>query len=164
MLVTAIIAIFSTAHFDGVLDMHAGLAAPAAVYFLDQLNAWGCAVLLFFIAGLIFSASSVRLIDIAGTMALARWPMLIVSILCFGFNTSAAIRTMNDITPSMIIISLISIVFTIWMIALMYNAFRVAANVKGGTAIGAFIGALILAEILSHYLSYQLYRSFHLPL
>jgi hypothetical protein len=35
------------------------------------------------------------------------------------------------------------------MVALMYKAFSVSCNVKGGKAIGTFIGGLLLAEIIS---------------
>ena len=37
----------------------------------------------------------------------------------------------------------------VWMVALMYRAFSVSCNVRGGKAIGVFIAALVLAEAIS---------------
>ena len=158
MLITAVVAFFSKTHFDGVIDTHTGLKAPFCVYLLDQLNAWGCAVLLFYIAARIFSKSAIRFIDFAGTLALARWPMIFTAIISFGVNVSKPIVTASDISISMIVIAFVSIIFSIWMIALSYNAFRISSNLKKETAIGAFIGAIILAEILSHFFSYEIYK------
>jgi hypothetical protein len=47
------------------------------------------------------------------------------------------------------IVVVLLMVFLVWMVALMYQAFSVACNVKGGKAIGTFIGGLVLAEIIS---------------
>src|SRR5690625_8006234 len=41
---------------------------------------------------------------------------------------------------------LISIVFLIWYIALLYNGFKVASNAKGNTPIALFILSILLAE------------------
>ena len=164
MLVTAGIGYYSNAHFDGVIDMHTGRIAPLPVYFWEQLIDWGCVVLLFYPAGLIWSKSSIRFVDVAGTFALARWPMIISAILGFGIKMPAAIHTvddvMNAITGTVILIGLFVMVFTIWMIALMYHAFTVSCNMKGGKAIGIFIAGLLIAEILSHVILHQLYKHF----
>jgi hypothetical protein len=85
MLLTAIVSIFSHTHFDGVIDLHtARTATPVYLYFMEQLIDWGFVVVLCYIASLIFSRSSVRLVDIAGTVALSRAPMLLVSFIGFG--------------------------------------------------------------------------------
>jgi hypothetical protein len=44
----------------------------------------------------------------------------------------------------------------VWMVALMYRAYSVSCNTKGGKAIGSFIAALIIAEILSIVSIWQL--------
>jgi hypothetical protein len=158
MAVTAVIGVHSNAHFDGVIDMHAGRITPA------QLIDWGLVVVLFYAAGLLFSRSSIRFIDVAGTMALARWPMIFCALLSFGIPPLGQVHTLDEvlkaITPTAIAIGLLGLVFTIWMIALMYNAFKVSCNMKGGEAIGTFIVALLIAEVLSHVMLHQLYNHF----
>ena len=154
MLVTAIIAFYTHAHFDGVLDLHFGHISSMSTVFLEALIDWGCMVLVFYIAGLIASGSSIRFIDIAGTMALARWVMVFPAIIGFGIHVPATTpktidEIMSSITPSFIVLSLFGLLFIIWMVALMYNAFSVSCNLKGSKAALSFIAGVIVAEIIS---------------
>lgn len=161
MLLTVAVSFFSRTQFDGAIDMHtAGHSSSIMVLLIEQLVDWGCVVLLFYPGGLIFSRSYVRFIDVAGTMALARWPMLIAATVGFGLvvpQTDSVDVLIKSITPSMVLLSVVSVLFGIWMIALMYNAFTVACNIKGGRAIGVFIGCLLIAEIASKFILHQIY-------
>jgi hypothetical protein len=162
MIITAVISYFSTAHFNGVLDVHAGFRARMALYFLEQLNARGWSVVLFYLSAVIFSRSSIRFIDMAGTMALARWPMIFSTLICFAVNTGVQVHGPEDITVSFIVTASVLLLFTIWMVALMYNAFTVSANLRGGIAAAAFITALIIAEVASvttHYMFFKYFLS-----
>jgi hypothetical protein len=155
MLATAGIAWFSKAHFDGVLDLHSGLITPFSWYLLDQLVAWACVVLVFYLAGLILSASTVRFVDIAGTMALARWPVFFAALLNLA---TTPITDIHNIPATSIIIYLVEALFFIWMVALMYRAFCVSTNLKGSKATVVFVAALLTAEALSKTAFYFLYR------
>lgn len=162
ILVTACIASRSNTHFDGILDAHSGLVTPFAWYLFDPFVAWALAMVIFYLAALLFSGSSVRLIDIAGTMALARAPMIFAALILLALPAIPPIRSANDlhnISGSFILIAIAASVFSIWMIVLMYNAFSVSANLKGNKAGLVFAAALILAEILSKILFYLLYRN-----
>ncbi len=44
---------------------------------------------------------------------------------------------------------LMTVLMTIWMVALVYRSYSVTCNVAGGKAIGVFIAILILAELIS---------------
>jgi hypothetical protein len=162
MLLTAIVSIFSHTHFDGVIDLHtARTATPVYLYFMEQLIDWGFVVVLCYIASLIFSRSSVRLVDIAGTVALSRAPMLLVSFIGFGMvpPVSDSVKVMvESITPSIIIFSFLSLICSIWMIALLYNAFTVATNIKGGKGIIVFITMLLIAETAAHIVLHNIYK------
>ena len=62
-------------------------------------------------------------------------------------------------TSSLMIVigfGLISILFLVWYIALLFNGFKVASNAKGKTPIVLFILSIILAEVLSKVLIHQL--------
>ncbi len=157
MIVTAIIGLASYTHFDGVIDVHtASKSYSIGYHLLEQLVDWSCATLIFWGAGALVSKSAVRVIDIAGTMAFARIPMIFAAIAGFGIKVPGQLKTVdelvNAITPLVIISSLFSLVFLIWMVALMYNAFRVSTNLKGGKATVVFIVSLLFSEIISHIL------------
>ena len=159
MLVTAIIGMMSYTHFDGVIDVHtAGKAFSLGYHLLEQLVDWSCATLLFWGAGVLVSKSSIRLIDVAGTMAFARIPMIFAAIAGYGIKIPGQLKTVDEITraitPMVIVCSLVSLVFLIWMIAWMYNAFKVSCNIKGGKATVVFIIGLLFSEIISHILLY----------
>ena len=153
MLLTAFIAHYSGAHFDGAIDVHGSSKVfPAWCFFMEQLIAWGSLVITIFLAGLFFSTSSVRFIDVAGTVALARGPLLIIAILHFAIS-----QPEMDLVD--IVIILIEVVFIIWMIALLYNAFKVSCNMKGNKAAGLFIVSLVVAEVISKVILHYLYHS-----
>jgi len=163
MLLTAVICYYSHTHFDGVIDAHTGRITPLYVYFAESFIDWVCMVLLFYPACLIFSKSSIRFIDVAGTMALARWPLIFYAIIGFGLSPAGIdghsdINTLlAHITLPMMALAFLGAVFVIWMIALMYNAFAISGNVKGGKATIVFIACLLIAEGLSKIIFHHLY-------
>lgn len=160
MIITAITSTFGHVHFDGAIDMHFGKEVPAIQYFLEQAINWISLSAFFLLAGLLFSSSSVRIIDIMGTVALARWPTLLAALVGIAIKAPKlddldfedAGQLMSLLTPSFILLSLLCLFFIIWMIALLYNAFVVSCNLKGNKAVVLFVTSLILAEIASQYL------------
>ncbi len=156
MLAAAVIGYYSKTHFDGVLDAHTGHSSPMWFYLEDALVDWSLPVVIFYIAGRIFSKSSIRLIDVAGTLALARWVMLFPAIAGFVFYMPAPNQPVSMeemMKPAMsgpvIVFGLLSLLFVIWMVALMYNAFTTSCNLKGGKAVWIFVVGLLVSEILS---------------
>lgn len=156
ILVTAVVTIFSNGHFDGTLDAHFGAKTTIASALLEPLIDWICLIIPLYILGRLASDSSIRLIDIAGTTALARWPMFFVSF--FGFIPMPQINpqkaSLDDLTkitlsPSFILGGFIVLIFIVWFVALLYNAFSVSTNLKGGKSAATFIAGLVIAEILS---------------
>jgi hypothetical protein len=152
---TACLSFFSRTHFDGVLDVHVGMSRPLPLYFLEQFISWASAVLLFYLVGRVSSDSSIRPIDVAGTLALSRWPMILVALVSFGFPHTLDIR---HIDPVWVLLALLQAVFVVWMVALMYNAFTVSCNLKGGKATRLFILALVFSELFSKMLFYLIYK------
>lgn len=163
MAAAAVIISFNNGHFDGTLDVHFGAPTTLLQAFFETLISWVCLIVALYALGRIVSESSVRLIDIAGTTALARWPMLVTSFLGFvpqpkiGSGTSLNDLMKVALSPSVIIVALVTLPFIVWYIALLYNAFSVSANVKGGKAAAAFIGGLVIAEIISKVIILRIY-------
>lgn len=161
MLITACIAWHGKTHFNGVIDAHYGLAAPFRMYVFDAAIAWAFTVVCFYMAALLFSGSSVRLIDMAGTMALARAPMLFVALLFLAMppaNDMRQVKTIYDIGAGVLLLTFAALVFTAWSVALMYRAFTVSANLKGSRAAWVFFVTLAIAEVLSQFIFFPIYR------
>lgn len=162
MLLTAIVSYFSNTHFDGTIDVHYGQPAPLALHLLLQLVDLFMLSLFFLIAGMIFSNSKIRAVDIVGTTALARWPALFAAIMGWGIRMPRLDMHrdfISGIPAATIVFSLLSIVFIIWMIVLLYNAFTVSCNIKKEKSVIVFIVALLLSEVGSKILISILYRS-----
>lgn len=162
ILLAGFIGSFGNAHFDGVLDTHVGAHAPLWVFLIEGILDWLCMGVVLLVLGRIVSRTAFRTLDVLGTQALARWPTIFISLALlpktfqqFVNGLVEQIRAGGvpkiDPTQALVfaIIVLVMIVFVCWMVALMYKAFSVSCNVKGGKAIGTFIGGLLLAEILS---------------
>jgi hypothetical protein len=158
MLATAFLGYLTKVHFDGIFDEHIFKIPPSyLVCVIEELIDWICVVASFYVLGRIVSDTSIRLIDIAGTMALARWVMLPMTLTNFipdparNVNPDASIKEMEKVAldPLMILQSLIVLPLIVWLIALHYNAYSVSANLKGQKAVWTFIAGLIIAEILS---------------
>lgn len=158
MLVTLVIASFSHTNYDGAIDAHFGFPSKIIIYVFEQLNAWLSTTIVFFAVGFILSKSKIRILDVAGTLALARAPMLFAAII--GFVPTLHHVNLNHITASFLILSLIAILFSIWMIALMYRAFTISCNLKGSKAIAGFVVSVIIAEILSKLVIHNVYAFF----
>lgn len=154
MAATSVIAFFGKVHFDGAIDMHVGAVTPAWLYGVEPLLAWLIVSFVLYITASILSKSKIRLIDFFGTMALARAALLPgASILLL---PSFQNLTPENMTPGMVLASLLLLIPIVWFITLLYNAFTLSANLKGNKAVWGFIVGLIAAEVISkialHYL------------
>jgi hypothetical protein len=140
------------------------VSGTLATQFKEQFINWAVLVIVFFIAGKTFSRSSIRLIDVAGTIAMARWVLLLAALAGFGVDINV-INKMSKLPPQemvqlidarLIITSSTQLLMLVWMIALLYNAICVSCNLKGGKATAIFIVGLAMAEIITkiifHYL------------
>ena len=145
MALTAVIGKINNVAFDGVLDVHAGATFSFTASFAMQAINLLSIFLTMWLAGVCFSKAKVRAIDIAGTMALARAPMLLLAIICFLPIIPAGLYDV----PRLAIFVVVCLPFIAWTIALMYNAYTVSCNLKGAKAVVSFIGALLVAEVIS---------------
>jgi hypothetical protein len=160
MAVTAVVAFFSHTHFDGVLDIHYGqVGSPMYIYFAESWIDWAAITLVFYAAGRICSASRIRVIDVAGTLALARAPLLVAA-LGGWLAVPPSLETLQQLqfTPGLIAQMLLSIVCVVYLVALYYQAYTVSCNVKGSKAVWSFIIGLLIAEVLASIAIYAVFR------
>jgi hypothetical protein len=170
LLATSVTGYYSHIHFPDLLSVktHNGLPYPL-ILAENGLN-WLIPALLFYITALIFSPSSVRAVDVFGTMALARWPYFLVSFTGFSdtlerlgkfmvwksLNTGEPVSISTGETLLAGTLLVFTLLSTIWMVALMVNAFKVSANLKGTKLTVLFIVILIISAILTAIASHQL--------
>lgn len=170
MLLTGWLGWLSGTHFDGVLDAHIGWGGPLWFALAEGVANWLCMTVPALVAGKLLSKSAFRMIDLAGTQALARWPMLLISLACLpdavGRFSKRLAETVLKPTPELPALDGDAVVFlmtlvlmlacTVWMVALMYQSFSISCNVRGGKAVGTFVVVLLLAETLSKVVLLQM--------
>ena len=174
ILSTSIIGYLSNTHFPDVISIKTSPHFPAYYFIIQGLLNWIIASAIFYMASLLFSKSSVRIIDIFGTQALARAPYLLASFVGFSDSINAFGKYLLwtlmhqgepvEISSINIMIAILFMFFTllltIWMITLMLNALKVSANLKGSRLAIIFIVGLIISMVISVYLNTTLIKYF----
>jgi len=145
MALTAVFGKINHLAFSGVMDVNPGVTFSFVASFVMQAVNFLILFIVFLFAGILFSKSKTRAIDIAGTMALARAPLLLFVLLCF---LPVVPENIFDLTRT-VIFAIICMPFIVWIVALMYNAYAVSFHLNGIRAVLSFIGALLIAEIIS---------------
>jgi hypothetical protein len=150
-------------HFDGVLDTHVGAGAPLWFFLAEGVADWLCLSIVLWLFGKLVSPTAFRTIDLFGTQALARWPTILTALIALPpafqrFSGQLLLQVTHPGTPLELgspdaivffVILVLMLVLLCWTVALMYNAYSLACNIKGAKAIGTFIAGILLAEILS---------------
>jgi hypothetical protein len=121
--------------------------------FLGWLNA----AVFFYVAGFLFSKSKIRVIDVFGTLALAKAPLLIVAplgLLPGLWNLDPqqleAGQMQMEVIASLTIFGIVCLLVDILVVVWSYNAFAVSVNVKSKWL---FTAVLIVSEIVAMILS-----------
>lgn len=162
ILLAGLIGSLGNIHFDGVLDTHMGAPTPLWFFLLEGILDWLCLGVVLLVLGQLISRTAFRMVDVLGTQAVARWPTILIGLLLlpkafqqFANDLVAQVRAGGapkiTLTEALVFLVVLVglLVLICWMVALMYKAFSVSCNVKGGKAIGAFIGGIVIAEIIS---------------
>ena len=160
VLLMGFVGTYSRVSFDGVLDVH--LVQQITVIHSFSLLAIDIFSLVFVMSLIGFTISkSFRLVDILGTMTLAKAPLIIFAVAGYFSKTNDSMEILKNPnlfyqSPPLIILTILTIPVLIWNITLMYNALKISCDVKGPKLNIAFIIAVILSEIVSKILIYKL--------
>lgn len=156
--------------FDGYVDLHFVEQVTFVEPLIDNVINIVVITLLLFVAARIVNRKS-RIIDLFCVALIARIPYYLLTfsnsnqvmqktgqkiLQTFQENPSATPDISSGELFLLLIFTLFVIVFLVWVITLLFNGFKVAANAKGSRSIVLFIAALIFGEILSKYLIYLL--------
>lgn len=172
MILTTLIAWFSNIHFPDIISLKTSNGLPLTYLLIQTFSNWLVISVLLYVYALIASPSAIRAIDIFGTQALARFPYLPGALIGFSgalekfsqFIMAKAIQSELLVTISpldmglAVILIIFSMLMLVWLIALMYNAFSISANLKGAKAVFGFIIILMLSIAITYYISYQMFK------
>ncbi len=161
MLLSATVSVFSNAHFDGTLDLHIGIPAPWWVFMAESVISWLSVMVPFYILSVLLSKSKVRFIDIAGTTAFARIPLLLGTLLALLPPLQQKPLLITD--PLVLFCSFLLFPPLVWTLRLLYQSMVVSANLKGFKAGLGYLLGLIIAEIASKSLIHYFLSPYLIP-
>lgn len=162
--ISVIIAYFGNQYYQGAMNVKLVADAHLDYAFLSQIVGLFIMVFLFYLAGIFFS-KGVRFQDVLGTTILARYPYIIPAFFGYFFDFDS----MNRITTTLLsgqtegvlgdlmlltVIGVIMLVILVLYIALLWNAFRVSTDIRGGKGIAIFIVALLMTDLLYYAIMY----------
>ncbi len=174
--ITSLIAFLGNINLDGILDLHIGQRASVFFSFAEGLIDWLSIAFFTLISGLVFSKSTIRLVNVFGMQALARFPYLLATILTlFLFSdkigryiewellakgNSVSIGVGDIVSFAFLILSMFTIL--VWSCVLMYRAYSLSCSIKGTKGVLSFITCMILAEVVSKVIITILYNKIYL--
>ena len=159
---------FFNARFDGVVDLH--FVEKVTIYqpVLDIGIDIACISIILFLVGKQIN-NKTRFIDILSASMIARTPLYFITFFNtnnFIYNSTQKMLAMVkpgkienlDVSDMLVVMvfAMITILFLIWFILLLFNGFKIATNAKGTKPILLFILAIVIAEILSKTLIFTL--------
>lgn len=151
--------------FDGLLDLHFVGSVPTYLPTAEGLINWIAIVAVSaLIARLFGGGSNVRLLDVAGTLALARAPLVLAALICtvpwirdsLDYDVILQSPNLISLVAGMLVGVLAILACFAWMIVLMWKAFSITANMKGGRGAAFFIAALAAGELISKILVFRI--------
>ncbi len=136
--------------------------APLWVFFLNNFLNWLSIAFFLYLFGILISKSRIRFIDVLGTQALARFPLILYSLIGFfpaggKYNRLTLRSFMEGETVNFagfdvwifLILSLLGTFVIIWYIFLMYNAYSISCNLKKEKGVISFISAIVIGGFFS---------------
>lgn len=166
MVISVLLAVCSGAHANGLLTYGPGIVHVWYVYLGEYLIIWLLPALFFYITGCMLSRSSVRLIDVSGTVLFAQLPLAAANVVyllppvqvLFSINLAALSPDelmelfANRQLMQGIYLVLLATPFIILTIVWMVNALKVSCNLKQWKwYISAFV-CIVASDIISRLL------------
>ena len=161
IVVSGLVAAAGGVHFDGLLDFHPGYRVSFWVPVVEGLVNWSVISVLLALVALLVAPRTVRLVDVVGTQALARAPLLLAALVCVPapvrdgnaeLAAAAADGRIVTLTTGTLVAGLLASACMIWTVWLMWKAFAVSCNQRGVRAVAIFAAAVIAGEVATKLL------------
>jgi hypothetical protein len=155
----------NNAYFSGVQMKMLSYQPSLGLCFLTQATGLLSMIILMYLVSLFF-VKHVRLLDIAGTVLLSRFPYLFIALLCFciaptlqsimdnlqthHYSIEALIEPISTFGYFLLLLfAVLLILLLVWHIALLYHAFKVSTGIKGRKTGILFTGIILLSEVIA---------------
>lgn len=155
--------------FDGVVDAHFSDKTNLLQALVIPTVALAIFIVVLYITGRLLSKSSIRFIDVAGTVTLARAPYLLISLVVlipgiydYNMKIVQSLLTQSFAEVSVLqwivffLFTIITMIASIRFVILAYRAFSVSCNISGAKGIIGFIVALLFSEIVAAIAIHQI--------
>ncbi len=161
IVVSGLVAAAGDVHFDGLLDFHPGYRVSFWVPVVEGLVNWSVISVFLALVALLVAPRTVRLVDVVGTQALARVPLLLAALACVPapvrdgnaeLAAAAADGRIVTLTMATLVAELLGSACVIWMVWLMWKAFAVSCNQRGVRGVAIFVAAVIAGEVATKFL------------
>ena len=161
IVVSGLVAAAGGVHFGGLLEIRPGFSVSWWVPVVEGLVNWSVISLLLVLISFLVAPRTVRLVDIAGTQALARVPLLLAALACVPapvrdgnaeLVTAALEGRLATPTAATLVAGLFAGACGIWMVWLMWKAFAVSCNQRGARAVAIFVVAVIAGVLATQFL------------
>lgn len=174
LVITALIASFSNTHYPDGLSVKMLVDLPFWMIVVQLTVNWLSCTFIFWLLAKLLTKSHFRFIDLAGTQLLARHPYVWTALIGFSPQLEHfslwAIKMATQPTAThelpigdmiwSIFFFLLLLLLTIWMVALLFQSYKISTNLKGTKVILSFIGGFILSLIVSAVVSYFILSPF----
>lgn len=136
--------------------VHVGLSESSLkIVAYSALRSVVLAILLYFLAGLIINKRT-RIVDIINTVLIATIPLLISSVLMSFSSISEIVKTNSPPTAIdltfLFFVLLVLLPLILYSIAILYNGFKTATNLKTGYHIGLFVFTTVLLAVFTPFI------------
>lgn len=150
-------------HFDGLPDFTPTYGAPFWVPVGEGLVTWFVFSSLIGLVARAFAPRRVRFVDIAGALALARFPLVVAALLCAlpvmrraNAEMLAAVAEGQPLVPppvwAFFVAAFIGLACGIWMLWLMWRGFSLACHLRGRPALAIFAAVCVVGQAASSLL------------
>jgi hypothetical protein len=163
--ITVLMGYYNNAYLSGLqIKLMGKLPLGLGLCFLTQATGLLGMIILMYLVSLCF-VKRVRLLDVAGTVLLARFPYLLMALLLFSvapilqsvveslkasFPKEAIAETMTASGYALVLLfGTLTLLLLAWHIALLYHAFKVSTGIKGRKTAVLFTGVLLLSEVIA---------------
>ena len=159
LLLSTVLSYLASYHYNGLLQFGAPRASSFWVYLGEHLVVWLVPALLFWVFGLIFSQSRIRMIDVLGTVLFAQLPLLAGNVIAFTPPMQQLLHTDLSQSPLELLeqpwmvgvsaLGILTMFFMIWMLIWMFQALKTSCNLKGARLWIAYLVGVLGGDILT---------------
>lgn len=165
LVISAIIGYAAKTHYHGMLNFGIAFNNSAWLFFAERFVVWLVPAIILYIAGLIFSKSGIRPVDVFGTMAFAQLPLIAMNpltmpIMKMGYerfiNSTKGLPDDSNLFVT-VILSIFLVLFLVMALIWMFNAAKVSCNLKGWKLWVSYLLAIIGGDVLCRIIISAMY-------